>query len=436
MRKAAELTVIGLHHNQHRAVDAAGIASSNGRFLFRERGQDIARNAFTPEMLERLQGKSAIGHIRYATSGEGAESLKYDNVQPILGMFHGTPFALAHNGNLTNTADLELIVPTDERVTTMDSEFIVRLLEREPNRDIERAFVRVLGMLRGSFELLLLFPDRLVAVRDPQGNHPLSIGCVDGAYVISSETCAYPSVGAQYMYDIDPGTFISIQEGGAPRVVRFAPPTHRQCVFELIYYAHPASFVFGKSVGRFRQRLGARLEADLGVPHADIVVGVPDSSNFIAMGFGASGRSGDYYPAINRHHYVGRTFIAATQAMRDAEVASKFTFSAEEVNGKTVVLIDDSIVRGTTLRKVIGVMRLLGARAVHVRIASPPFRHPCTYGINTKSYGELIANQKTVDGIRDDIGADSLAYLSLESLQQAVETPHHYCFSCMTGQYW
>ncbi|HVU75509.1 MAG TPA: amidophosphoribosyltransferase, partial [Candidatus Paceibacterota bacterium] len=417
-------------------VDAAGIVSSNGRYLFRERGQGIVRTVFTKEMLDRLQGMAAIGHIRYATSGEEGDGAKYDNVQPILGTFNGMPIAIAHNGNLTNIEELGRHVAPSERTTSMDTEFILRLLEREKSQDIEHALANVLALLKGSYELLILMPDRLIAVRDPHGNHPLSIGRSGDSYFVSSETCAYPSIQAEYVGDVEAGTFVTIKEHGQPVASRYAEASLKQCAFELVYYAHPGSFVFGSNVGRFRQNLGIRLEAEFGIPGSDIVIGVPDSSNFIAMGFGKSGRSGEYYPAISRHHNVGRTFIAATQAMRDEEVASKFTFSTHEVAGKTVVLIDDSIVRGTTLRKVIGVMRQMGAKAVHVRIGSAPFRHPCRYGINTKSYDELIANQKTVEGICEEIGADSLAYLSIKSLQDLTGRPGDYCFACMNGKFW
>ncbi len=436
VRKAAELVAIGLHHNQHRAVDAAGIVASNGRYLFRERGNGIVSKAFDGDMLDRLHGMAAIGHIRYATSGKEGDDKKYDNVQPILGLFHGTQVAIAHNGNLTNVDELARHVSPVELTTTTDTEYILRLLEREKSHDIEHALRNVLGMLRGSFELLIQLPDRMIAVRDPHGNHPLSIGKEGESYFVSSESCAFPSLGATHIGEIEPGTFVTFREHGEPVITTYAAPCKKQCVFELVYYAHPASTVFGHRVGRFRQTLGRKLEEEFGVPESEIVLGIPDSANFIAMGYGASGRSGEYYPAINRHHYVGRTFIAANQADRDEEVANKFTFSAEEIAGKVVVLIDDSIVRGTTLRKVIAVMRSMRAKEVHVRVASPPFRHPCRYGINTKTYDELIANQKTIEGIRDEIGADSLHYLTIEGLYAVVGNPDEFCFACMTGQFW
>ncbi len=435
-KKAAELAAIGLHHNQHRAVDAAGIVSSNGRYLFRERGNGIVRNVFDADMLDRLHGMSAIGHIRYATSGADGDAKKYDNVQPIVGHFHGTQIAIAHNGNLTNVPELERHVSPNERTTTTDTEFILRLIEREKSHDIIHAIKNVLRMLRGSYELLVLLPDRMIAVRDPHGNHPLSIGKSGTTYFVSSETCAFPSLDAQYVGEVEPGTMVTFPEHGEMTVTRYANPSLRQCVFELVYYGHPSSKIFGRNVGRFRVRLGRQLEEEFGVPSGEIVVGIPDSSNYIARGYGESGRSGEHYPAINRHHYVGRTFIAATQAMRDLEVSNKFTFSADDVAGKIVVLIDDSIVRGTTLINVIGVLRRMGAREVHVRIASPPFKHPCRLGINTKTYEELIANNKTLEEIRAHIDADSLQYLSLGAVKTVVEDHENFCFACMDGSKW
>jgi amidophosphoribosyltransferase len=276
----------------------------------------------------------------------------------------------------------------------------------------------------------------LIAVRDPHGNHPLSIGKSGTTYFVSSETCAFPSLDAQYVGEVEPGTMVTFPEHGEMTVTRYANPSLRQCVFELVYYGHPSSKIFGRNVGRFRVRLGRQLEEEFGVPSGEIVVGIPDSSNYIARGYGESGRSGEHYPAINRHHYVGRTFIAATQAMRDLEVSNKFTFSADDVAGKIVVLIDDSIVRGTTLINVIGVLRRMGAREVHVRIASPPFKHPCRLGINTKTYEELIANNKTLEEIRAHIDADSLQYLSLGALKTVVEDHENFCFACMDGSKW
>lgn len=435
-RKAAELVAIGLHHNQHRAVDAAGIVSSNGRYLFRERGDGIVRNAFDADMLDRLHGMSAIGHIRYATSGKEGDGKKYDNVQPIMGHFHGVQIALAHNGNLTNTDELARHVSPGERTTTTDTEYILRLIEREKSHDIIHALKNVLRMLRGSYELLILLPDRMIAVRDPHGNHPLSIGKSGETHFVSSETCAFPSLDARHIGEVEAGTIVTFMEHGEVTVTRYATPQLRQCVFELVYYGHPSSNIFGRNVGRFRVKLGKQLEEEFGVPSGEIVVGIPDSSNYIARGYGESGRSGEHYPAINRHHYVGRTFIAATQAMRDVEVANKFTFSADDVAGKIVVLIDDSIVRGTTLINVIGVLRGMDAKEVHVRIASPPFKHPCRLGINTKTYEELIANNKTLEEIRAYIDADSLRYLSLDALKAVVGDPQNFCFACMDGSRW
>ncbi len=432
-KKAAELAAIILHHDQHRAVDYAGIVSSDGVYLPRERGPGFVSDVFTGEMLDRLHGKTAIGHIRYPTVDDDPTR---DNIQPIKGIFHGREIAVAHNGNLTNLKELAKLIPSELRSTSMDTEYILRLLEAEESDNIEVALPNVLRLLKGSFELLVLLPDRMIAVRDPQGSHPLAVGRCGESYFISSETCALPSVDAEYLGDIEPGTFMTFKEDGYPESTRYAKAEKKQCVFELIYYGHPASFIFGESVGRFRMRLGVELETILGVEGADIVVGVPDSANLMAKGFGKSGRSGEDFTAIYRHHNGDRTFIAATQALREEKVVKKFTFAAEEVKGKTVVLIDDSIVRGTTLKIVIAILMRMGAKEVHVRIASPPFRHPCRYGINTKSYEELIANKKTDEEICEEIGATSLKYLPMSALHKLVKTPDEFCFACMDGKFW
>lgn len=431
-KKAAELDVVGLHANQHRARDKAGVVSTDGHHMYRERVEGVVRN-FTAEMLDRLHGKAAIGHIRYPTVSDDKTR---DNTQPLVGQFAGNPIAIAHNGNLTNLAELEKLVPAEKRSTSMDSEYILRLLEADESDEIDVALPRVLSLLKGSFELLILMTDRLIAVRDPQGNHPLSIGRDGDSFFVSSESCAFPILKAEYLGDIQPGTYVTMTDFGVANMTRYASPDNKQCYFEKIYFSHPASRVFGENVGRFRIRLGQKLEERHPVPGADVVIGVPDSANFIAMGYGQSGRSGTYFPAIIRSHYVGRTFIAALQAMRDEEVAQKFAFSVDEIRGKRVVIVDDSIVRGTTMPKIVGALRFIGAKEVHVRIGSPPIAHPCRYGINTPTYEELISHHLSPDQIRDKMGADSLHFLPIEDLRSLAEKPEDYCYSCMTGQYW
>ncbi len=431
-RKAAELTVIGLHGNQHRAIDYAGIVSSDGTHFYRERGPGLARQVFDSEMLNRLHGKDAVGHLRYPTVSDDATR---DNVQPIVGRYNGDPIAIAHNGNLTNVNELKKLLPDGRLSTSMDSEYILRLLEINDTGSIEDDLRNVFAFLRGSFSLVILLPGRVIAIRDKSGNRPLSIGQAGESYFVSSEMCVFPNVGARFVSDVESGTMVSFDKNGM-RIIRFDSAVEKKCRFEGIYFSHPSSTIFGESVGRFRMAIGRELATLFPVPDADIVTPIPDSSIFIAMGYGESGRSGTYYPVIVRNHYVGRTFIAATQAKRDAEVAQKFTFTASEINGKNIVVIDDSIVRGTTLPKIVQELRMLGAAAVHVRIGSPPIRYPCTYGINTPTRDELISARASPKEIRDQVGADSLEFLPLQVLESMSPHRKDFCFACMTGEYW
>jgi amidophosphoribosyltransferase len=426
--KAAELTVIGLHGNQHRAIDYAGIVTTDGEHFYRERGAGLARQVFTREMLDRLHGQSALGHLRYPTV---SDIKNRDNIQPVLGIYNGRPIAIAHNGNITNTAELATILGDPKLATSLDTEFIQILLNFCFTGNIERDLAKVASMLQGSFSLGILLPDRLIALRDKSGNRPLSIGALNGGFCISSETCALNTLGATDIQDVEAGTMVTIDSKGLS-VTPFAEKSEQKCRFEAIYYAHPGSKAFGEGVARFRMTVGETLETLFPVNDADIVTPIPDSSSFIAMGFGNSGRSGRYFPVITRSHYVGRTFIAATQSKRDEEVAQKFTFTASEIEGRNIVVVDDSIVRGTTLPKIVGELKRLGARKVHIRIGSPPIRYSCKYGINTPTTAELIAATRSSDQIRQQVGADSLEFLPLDVLKGLSPEPS----TCMDGRYW
>ncbi len=433
--RAAELVAIGLHNLQHRATDYAGIVSSDGKHLYAEHGIGIARRVFKQGVTGHLHGRSAIGHIRYPTVSDDKARV---NIQPIVGSYAGEPVAIAHNGNITNTEVLKLTAAfsVSKLSTSMDTEYILRILETKGSGNIIRDLRQTFACLEGSFSLLILSPRFLIAARDKSGNRPLSIGQLDnGGFCVSSETCAFPNVNAKHLCDVDAGTMVIVYGDGL-HVHRFATPEERKCRFEGIYYAHPASTVFDENVGRFRMSIGRALEELFPVLDADIVVPVPDSSNLIAMGYAESGCSGTFFPAITRNHYVGRTFIVPTQGERDTKVAQKFTFAAEEIAGKVIVLIDDSIVRGTTLPRITKKLRRLGAKEIHVRIGSPPISHPCRYGINTPTYDELVATHATKEEIQASIGADSLEFLPLETLMSLSDTPGSYCYACMSGQYW
>jgi amidophosphoribosyltransferase len=434
---AAALTVTGLHGLQHRAHDYAGIASSDGKFLHRRRGKGLARQVFTAEVLSHLPGKAALGHTRYPTSEYQDLDDEHTLVQPIIGRYNGVRFAVAHNGQITNEKALSEHVPKSSLSTPMDTEYIRRLLEANVSGDIEADLARVFSLLKGSYSLGILFPKMLIAVRDPRGSRPLSIGKIgEDGYCISSETCPFPNVDAEHVCDVDPGTMVFITKKGM-RTVRFAEPREKKCRFEAIYFAHPASVVFGEQVAQFRMELGRALEKHAPVKGgADLVIPVPDSANFIAMGYGESGRSGAYFPLIYRSHYVGRTFIAATQAKRDEEVSSKFTFSRELILGKRIVLVDDSIVRGTTLPKIVEKLKKLGAKAIHVRIGSPEIEHPCRYGINLQTYEELISARHSPTELRRKMKVTSLKFLSLPVLKTLSPRPRSFCYACQNGKYW
>lgn len=429
--KAAELTVIGLHGIQHRAIDYAGIVSTDGTNLFREVRAGVVRQAFTGEMLNQLHGRAAIGHIRYPTVSDNP---RLHNIQPIVGTYCGTPIAVAHNGNITNVDEIKEFLGIRRYATSMDTELILRLIEKSCTGTIEQDLSAVLSRLKGSFALVILTPDCLIAVRDPAGNRPLSIARNNGSHFVCSETCVFPNLDATQHVDVEPGTMVLIRKGSI-NTVRFAEAALKNCPFEPIYFAHPSSTVFDINVSRFRMDIGRELERLFPVG-ADIITPVPDSSTYIAMGYGESGRSGIFMPVIVRSHYVGRTFIAATQAQRDTEVAQKFAFTASEIRGKRLVVIDDSIVRGTTLLKIIKMLKQLDAREIHVRIGCPPIRHPCTYGINTRSREELVSASQTAEEIRDMVKADSLEFLPLDSLKRLLPQGSNSCFACMDGTYW
>ncbi len=432
-RKAAELCVIGLHSMQHRAIDFAGIVSNDGRHFYREAHPGLVRIAFTAGMLERLHGLDALGHLRYPTVQDGPGR---DNIQPLQGIYDGKPISIAHNGNLTNVDALKLDLNMPF-ATSLDSECILRLFEKYDSGDIVVDAAKVFSLLEGSYALCIMLPDVMIAVRDPTGNRPLSYGVSNGGYFVSSETCALTAVDAEGIEDIRPGELVSFSVAGVAKHRLFeSSTTLKQCRFESIYLGLPSSTIFGKSVATFRRELGIKLEEVCPAHGADIVTPVPDSAMYMAVGYGESQRSGVYMPVILRNHYVGRTFIAATQAKRDAEVVQKFSFASDEIRGKSIVLVDDSIVRGTTLPKIVRKLRTLGAKAVHVRIGSPPTVYPCRYGINTPTSEELIAAHQTPEEIRMSIDADSLEYLPLEVLRNLSPQPDSFCYACMNGEYW
>jgi amidophosphoribosyltransferase len=428
---AANLSYLGLYALQHRGQESAGIATlDDGRFHI-EREMGYVADVFDEARLSRLPGRTAIGHVRYATAGA---SLLL-NAQPIVFATGRGPLALAHNGNLVNAREIRQRLEESGALftTTSDSEIVLHLVARSRAATLGAAIAEALTEVRGAFSLLILSREGIFAARDPNGFRPLSLGWRDGCAVVASETCAFDLIGARFERDVEPGEIVRLAKEGFDSH-RFAFPRATPCVFEHVYFSRPDSLVFGKSVAATREAFGARLAREHSVP-ADVVVPVPDSGMYAALGFARE--SGiPFALGLVRNHYVGRTFIEPKQSIRHFGVKVKLNPVRDVVSGKRVVLVDDSIVRGTTSRKIVKMLREAGAAEVHVRISSPPTTGSCHYGIDTPTRRELIAATSTVDEIRAFIEADTLGYLSAEGMLEAFGRPQHAtCTACFTGIY-
>ncbi len=431
--EAARLAYLGLYALQHRGQESAGIAVSDGQRLRLEKGMGLVSDFFTDARLDALPGDHAIGHVRYSTAGDTVDI----NAQPILIDCHRGPIALGHNGNLVNAHILrhELEAAGSIFQSTSDTEVILHLYARSHREKLEDAIAASLSKVMGAFSLLFLTRDALVAARDPWGFRPLVVGRFEGAFIICSETCALDLIGASYVRDVEPGELVVVDRQGLRSFRPFPPEPVRQCIFEHVYFARPDSQVFGRNVLESRLLLGRQLAREAPAD-ADIVVPVPDSGMGAALGY-AEESGLRFQWGLIRNHYVGRTFIEPRQSIRSFGVKIKLNPVRNVLEGKRVVLIDDSIVRGTTSRKIVSMVREGGAREVHMRVSSPPTTGPCYYGIDTPTRAELIASSHSVEEIREHIGADSLAYLSLEGLQAAVNDPEgrRHCTACFSGRY-
>ncbi|HVA72712.1 MAG TPA: amidophosphoribosyltransferase [Candidatus Limnocylindrales bacterium] len=430
--EAAKLTYLGLYALQHRGQESAGIAATDGAQLRVEKGMGLVQELFTPDVIARLPGAVAIGHTRYSTAGDTTLM----NAQPLVSDCNKGKLALAHNGNLTNALDLRRSLEHKGSIfqTTSDSEVIVHLVARSKVGNLTGAIADALGQVEGAYSLLILTRDEIFAIRDPRGFRPLALGRLGDAWVVGSETCAFDLIGAEYIRDVEPGEMLRISKSGVESI-RFAPEKqHQYCIFEHVYFARPDSVVFGRPVNPTRERLG-RLLAREHPAIADMVVPVPDSGVPAAIGY-ASESGIPFRMGLIRNHYIGRTFIEPTQAIRDFGVRLKLNPVRRLLEGRRVVLVDDSIVRGTTSRKIVRMMREAGVAEVHMRISCPPTVSPCHYGVDTPTKLELIGARNSIEQIREFIGADSLGYLSLENLRDAVEdTDSKFCTSCYTGVY-
>jgi amidophosphoribosyltransferase len=430
--EAANLAYLGLHALQHRGQESAGIVSSDGVRMHASRGMGYVADVFNEHSLAGLPGSMAIGHVRYSTAGES----RLSNAQPFLIECAHGQIAVCHNGNLVNQRELrdDLVSRGSIFQTSSDTEVFLHLYARSKQPTVEGAIIESVTQAQGAFSLLFQTADRLIAVRDPHGFRPLALGRLKEGWVVCSETCAMDLIGATYERDVEPGELLIIGAGGVQSRRPFPEARTSHCIFEHVYFARPDSLVFGESVNHVRTNLGRRLARESAVP-ADVVVPIPDSGVCAAVGF-AEVSGVPLEMGLIRNHYVGRTFIEPTQAIRHFGVKVKLNPVRSILEGRRVVLVDDSIVRGTTSRKLVKMVRAAGAREVHMRISCPPSISPCFYGVDTPRRAELIAATHTLDEVRKYIEADSLQYLSLEGLLGAVNSHRdRYCTSCYTGQY-
>jgi amidophosphoribosyltransferase len=430
--EASNLTYLGLHALQHRGQESSGIVSSDRRDLFSHRAMGLVADIFNRDVLKKLPGDHAIGHNRYSTAG----SSEIKNAQPFVVETGFGSIAVAHNGNLVNAVDVRQDLEHEGAIfqSTMDTEVIVHLMARSEQRDVPGRLVEALHRIKGSYSLLILSEDQLVAVRDPNGFRPLVMGKLDNGVIFASETCALDLIGAKFEREIDPGEMVVVDREGVRSYRPFPASAHAHCVFELIYFSRPDSLVFGRTVHDVRKRLGRQLARESNIL-ADVVVPVPDSGVPAALGFAeAAGIPFDF--GLIRNHYVGRTFIEPRQSIRHFGVKLKLNPVRSVVEGKRVVVVDDSLVRGTTSRKIVKMLRAAGAAEVHMRLSCPPITHPCYYGIDTPTRQELVAATHTLEETRAYITADSLAYLSLAGLHSVVLPGEEtFCYACFSGAY-
>lgn len=433
-KEAANFTYLGLYSMQHRGQESSGIVTTDGSHLYRYANMGLVANIFTQPKIKELIGDSAIGHNRYSTTG--ASFLR--NAQPIRVESHLGPVALAHNGNLVNSWDIRNRLERDGSIfqTTIDSEVIVHLMAKSHKSDLLEALCESLGQVRGAYSLLVLTPRYLIAVRDPNGFRPLVMGKrSDGAIVFASETCAFDITDTEYVRDVEPGEMVVIDHTGVRSLYPFPKAKPSLCIFEYIYFARPDSYIFEESVYKVRKSLGRQLARVMPV-EADVVIPVPDSANIAALGY--SEESGiPYQSGLIRSHYIGRTFIEPDQKIRDFGAKIKYNVVKEVVNGKRVVIIDDSVMRGTTSRKIIKMIRNAGAKEIHFRVSAPPTVSPCYYGIDIPTHKELIASTHSIDEIQKYLRVDSLAYLTLDTMHKAVEGHKGggFCDACFTSNY-
>ncbi len=430
--EAAKLTYFGLYALQHRGQESAGIVTSDGKQVFEYKAMGLVPEIFDEEILDKLKGDMALGHVRYSTTG----SSLLVNAQPFSIHYSGKTFAIAHNGNFVNARRIRSELEDRGSIfqTTMDSEVVLHLAARCFKKGLAQAMIETMAQLKGAYSMVIMSEDTLIAVRDPNGFRPLCLGRLNGGYILASETCAFDLVEAEYIREIEPGEILIINKDGLHSIPAGIKSRKSHCIFELIYFARPDSDVFGQNVYLFRKRQGELMALEFPLD-VDLVMPFPDSGNYAAIGYAhASGHPLEM--GVIRNHYVGRTFIQPSQSMRDFGVKVKLNPVKDLLRNQRVLIIEDSIIRGTTARTRIQTLRKIGAREVHMLVSCPPHRFPCYYGIDFSSTGELIAARKSVEEIRDFTGLDSLGYLDINNLVKATDIPRaDLCLACFDGKY-
>ncbi len=431
-KKVAEIIFYGLQALQHRGQESAGMAVSDGENILIFKDLGLVSQVFNEQNIAPLQGYIGIGHTRYSTRGMNI----WSNSQPLYGMFKNESFAIVHNGNLINVNELrqEQIKKGFRFETTTDTEVIVSLISSSEKENIEDAIKDAINKIKGSYSLVILSRDRIFGIRDPHGFRPMVLGSLDGDYVIASETCALDIIDAKFLREIDPGETVIVDADGIRSQMMLPVERSAMCVFELIYFARPDSYIHNKNVFEVRHRLGQELAKE-SPADADIVISVPDSGTPAAIGYSAESRI-PYVEGFIKNRYIGRTFIQPRQKTREISVKLKLNPLKDIIKDKRLVVVDDSIVRGTTSKKIVQMLYSAGAREVHMRITCPPLLHPCYYGVDMATEKEFIANHKSLEDIRKFLKVDSLKYLSIEGLIKAIgESKDKFCFACFNGEY-
>ncbi|MBO8151262.1 MAG: amidophosphoribosyltransferase [Candidatus Marinimicrobia bacterium] len=431
--EASNLVYLCLYALQHRGQEGAGITSYDGKRIKIIKDFGLVSEVFSErKKFNYLRGEIAIGHVRYSTHGESS----FINIQPLTFSYKKYHIAISHNGNLINLKSLKRELEDRGAIfqTTSDTEFIVHLVAQSKGDIIEERLINALRKVEGAYSLLIMVNDKLIAVRDKYGFRPLCMGKLGNAVVFASETCALDLIGAEYKRDVNPGEMIIVDKSGL-RSIQFEEPRPHYCIFEYVYFSRPDSRIFGEYVDKTRRKLGRNLAIESPVDDADIVFSIPDSSNTTALGY-AQKANLQYEIGLIRNHYVGRTFIHPQQMIRDFSVKVKFNPIGGVIKGKKVVIVDDSIVRGTTLRKLVNLIKKEEPKEIHIRIGSPPIRYPCYYGMDFPSQNELIAYKRSISEIKEYLDVDSLEYLSVEGLLKSMSLPpEQFCTACFTGKY-